>query len=284
MKDVLKALANKLENQGLYYEADCVDLLMIKMAQATTKADFVNNLPSIVKQHLISVLAKNPQFAKQLAGLSKNVTTPALTNSLMGAQSAPATQPQSGKSYGMGNYSHFVNFLNNVEGGISNRKKNVDSGGLTNRGITQSAYNDYRKRNRLPSQPVTQMSDQERNNIIKNSYWDTVKGDYLPAPVAVSLADWKFNGGSPVRSVQKMLKLPITGTMDTGTIRAIWNQVGNDPQAQINFAKQLNDERMAYLQSLRTTVKGKRVPLINYNRGWYNRLNTLEDHFSTLGE
>lgn len=176
-----------------------------------------------------------------------------------------------------GDYNSFVDFVNGVEGGVSNRKKQFDPGGLTNMGITQKTYDAYRAEKNLPPNSVLKINKQERDEIIKGKYWNPIKGDQLPRSIALVLADWKFNGGKPVRSIQKILNLTPTGKMDENTIRAIWGYIENDPKKEYLLAKKLISSRQKYLESIKTIRNKKKVPLINYNRGWYNRLNDLHD-------
>lgn len=181
------------------------------------------------------------------------------------------------KSVPKGDYNSFVDFVNGVEGGISNRKKQFDPGGLTNMGITQKTYDAYRTEKKLPLNSVLKINKQERDEIIKNKYWNPIKGDQLPRSIALVLADWKFNGGKPVRAIQKILNITPTGKMDENTIRTIWDYIDNDPKKEYLLAKKLISSRQKYLESIKTIRNKKKVPLIHYNRGWYNRLNDLHD-------
>lgn len=87
----------------------------------------------------------------------------------------------------------FMNFLNAVEGKVSNRKKEFDSGGLTNRGITQKTYDLFRKTKKLKPKSVLQMSENERNAIIKEFYQDPVRADKLPEKISYVVTDWKLS-------------------------------------------------------------------------------------------
>lgn len=190
----------------------------------------------------------------------------------------PAPQVSVAPTIQKGNVGDFTKFLDKVEGGVSNRKKKFDPGGLTNRGITQKVYNTYRKQHNLKPQSVKLISDAERNEIIKSKYWG--KGNYLPNATALAVADWVFHGGPAVKTLQKLLKIPVTGVMDKDTVMAVWAFTKHDQNKDELLAQKLISARQKYLESLKTTRKKQKVPLINYNKGWYNRLNALKDEIN----
>jgi lysozyme family protein len=260
---VLVEFCNKIDEQGYYKDAQIINEYLIKCAKRKRVPNYKNialALTPIVASMLLLHLNRNEPTASQPPQKSTQVKSNPIK---------PTPLPR-------GDFDGFVSFLSKVEGGVSNRKKQFDSGGLTNLGITQKTYDNYRAGKNIPRQSVKNITIEEKNDIVKSQYWDPIKGDYLPRAIALVLADWKFNGGNPVRAVQRLLKIPATGKMDKNTVVKIWQYTQNKPENEKELAQKLISARQKYLESLRTTVKRKRVPLINYNRGWYKRLNEIK--------
>lgn len=85
------------------------------------------------------------------------------------------------------------------EGGYSNHPK--DPGGRTLQGITQKTYNAYRDRKKLPRVRLDRKMlgqpdwNAERDEIYRTGYWDTIRGDELPAGVDLITYDISVNSG-----------------------------------------------------------------------------------------
>ena len=100
------------------------------------------------------------------------------------------------------------------EGGYVNHPK--DPGGATNKGVTQRVYDDYRRRNGLPTRDVRQLQEAERLNIFRGSYWNPIKGDQLPAGVGYVVYDGAVNSGvsQSVKWLQRALGIKADGQTD----------------------------------------------------------------------
>ena len=267
---LLLKFANNLDNQGYYRDAEIIDTAVKEAAKRRRRPNYRNiaiALSPIVAAMLSQYLFthnKTPQQPQQ-------------------QHIQPATQRRVDKqvqpTIPWGDYKDFVNFLNQEEGGFSNRKKTFDPGGATYKGITQKVYNSYRVDKKLPKQSVKNISNAERDEIIKEKYWNPIKASYLPHDVAKALADWKFNGGNGTKALQRILNLPVTGKMDKNTVNATWKYTGHDESKDKELALMLVSARKKYLESLKTTRNNKKVPLIHFNRGWYSRLNRLKKSF-----
>jgi Glycosyl hydrolase 108 len=164
-----------------------------------------------------------------------------------------------------GSLDEFKKMLKVDEALISNRDKKSDPGGLTNRGIKQETYNDYRKNKKLKPQSVIKMTNEERNEIIKKSYWTNLHADELPKSIALVIADWRFLGQWKPRYLQEILGIPITHKMDKNTIASVWKYVDNDPNKEMQLANALANKRLDVL-------KNKLPQLHKRNRGWDNRI------------
>lgn len=64
-----------------------------------------------------------------------------------------------------------LKFLYEAEGGYTNNKN--DHGGATNLGITQSEYNEFLKKNKLPNKNVRNITKTEATKIFHDEYWVT---------------------------------------------------------------------------------------------------------------
>lgn len=278
-------LSNKLDSEGLYKDAQIIDEIIRECANGKRPnyQKWLKYLTPMVAAYLATygqLHVEDPQEVEhhhQTPNIHQTHQTPIDTGKKIYGPKMPENYKPPYES--KGNFDTFKLFVDDVEGGIDDRDTRFDPGGLTNAGITQGTYDRYRKIHKLKEQSVLKMTPKERVHILKSLYWDTVKADLLPKSTAMALADWKFNGGFAPGKIQKMLKIPVTGFMDENTIKAIWNYVNNDPKKDLELAKKINSARQKYLESLTTTVNNKKVPLINYNRGWYARLNNLESKF-----
>ena len=66
------------------------------------------------------------------------------------------------------------------EGGFSDHK--ADRGGTTNFGVTQKTYDQWRRRQRLPLRPVTEITQQEVESIY-HEYWVSAYCATTPEPL-----------------------------------------------------------------------------------------------------
>lgn len=254
----LNEFSNILDQKGLYKDAEIIDSFVREAVQKRVRPNYKNIL-----------IALSPLVATMLMSHLHHAQPPAHVAAPPKTVKPPPPLPR-------GNVSEFVDFLDQEEGGISNRKRKFDPGGLTNRGITQRTYNEYRRHNKLPKKSVKKITDEEREAIIKKRYWNPLKADYLPSATAKVIADWKFNGGFSPKVLQKLIGVPVTGEMDKATVMGVWHYTQNDPKKDQDLAHKLISARQKYLESLKTHKRHKTIPLINYNRGWYNRLNDLK--------
>jgi hypothetical protein len=172
-----------------------------------------------------------------------------------------------------GDYGKFKTKLEKYEGGLSNRPLKDDPGGLTNKGVTDATYNRWRKSKGLGYKSVRYITDEEVNLITKNLYWDKIQGDFIPHPIAIVLADWKFLGGSPVKELQKLIGVSPDGLMGTSTVKALWKYTGRDNEKAKQLALKLLDSREKYM---------RRLPNASSNRGWWIRLNDMRKTIMAL--
>jgi lysozyme family protein len=139
-----------------------------------------------------------------------------------------------------------------------------DPGGRTNQGVTQARYDEYRKDMGQPKKDVWQMADVERDAIYRRYYWNPVRGDDLPDPVAIEVYDYGVNSG-PGRSSAVLNYIlgrneKVT-TVDATTLKMI------AVVDQAKLVNAINRERQAFLRSLKTFP--------TFGNGWINRCNDV---------
>ncbi|ACK51973.1 protein of unknown function DUF847 [Methylocella silvestris BL2] len=103
----------------------------------------------------------------------------------------------------IGGFSVCLPYTLREEGGESNDPR--DPGGHTNKGVTQTRYDQYRSAKRMPRQSVSRISDTELEDIYRHSYWDAVKGEKLRPGEDLSAFDFAVNSG-PARATSALGK------------------------------------------------------------------------------
>lgn len=152
------------------------------------------------------------------------------------------------------------------EGGVSNHPS--DHGGLTNQGVTQATYDQYRKCHALPTRPVTQMGRPELEAIYY-TYWQDAHCEGQPWPVSLLSFDVAVNSG-PARAVkflQQACSVPVDGAWGPKTAEA----VAREAQRPLVLAQRLLDLRKGFFQEL-----AKRPGQAVFLKGWLNRVVALE--------
>jgi lysozyme family protein len=128
------------------------------------------------------------------------------------------------------NYNYALQQVLKSEGGYTNDPR--DPGGPTNYGITIADYRAYINKAGT-AQDVKNMHLADAQSIYRSKYWNAVNGDNLPSGVDYTVFDYGVNSGvSRANRVYNQLKAKYPKTGDL--INAI------------------NDERLAFLKSLRT--------------------------------
>ena len=138
-----------------------------------------------------------------------------------------------------------------VEGGLSDRNLKDDPGGLTKFGISQKAY---------PKEDIRNITPERAKFLTKRDYWDTIQGDFLPWPIALTVFDMAFNSGvlQAVRTMQQALGVRPDGIMGPKTLEAAKNC---NPKT---FVIQYMYRRFIFMHSLRNWAANR--------NGWMRRL------------
>lgn len=169
----------------------------------------------------------------------------------------------------MSDFNRMLKFVLRWEGGWVNNPH--DRGGETNKGVTYSTYNSYRKSKQLPPRSVKLISDQEVEDIYAQRYFILPAINQLPWPVDFAVFDMAVNSGPnrAISTLQRVIgqKHP-DGVIGSKTLNDLSYFVSKHSAEEL--AKRFNAERKAlyYLWG----VGSQKVFL----KGWLNRLNVLE--------
>lgn len=144
------------------------------------------------------------------------------------------------------------------EGGYVNHPR--DPGGATNRGVTQTVYDDWRVTHGLPERSVKAITDAEVMAVYRQNYWNRVKGDELPSGVDYAVFDFAVNSGisRAIRYLQTAAGVESDGVIGPMTLEAV------RAMSAPGLIDRLCDERLAFL---------KRLPIFDtFGKGWTRRV------------
>lgn len=155
-------------------------------------------------------------------------------------------------------YERALSLVLKHEGGYVNHPD--DPGGATNKGVTQTTYNAYRKRQGQPERSVREITEAELRAIYRRQYWDAVRGDDLPSGLDYAMFDYAVNSG-PARAAKELQR--ILGVADDGVVGLITlGALSDRPIAAL--VDELCDRRMAFLRGLRHWP--------TFGKGWTTRV------------
>lgn len=147
-------------------------------------------------------------------------------------------------------YPNMLKFVLAREGGYVNRK--TDRGGPTNKGVTQTTYNSYRRSKDLPTKDVKEISQQEVEDIYYNNYYKASGADKIENP---RLALYVF---------------------DTAILHGVYGakQILKKSGGDLDKFEQLRREH--YYREVEKEPSQR-----EYLRGWLNRVDNLKDYAKT---
>lgn len=160
------------------------------------------------------------------------------------------------------NFRKLLRPLLGIEGGIADRPVKDDPGGLTNKGVTQAAYDAYRTSQGLPLRSVRQITVAEVTAIYRG-YWDDVRGDELPQGLDWCAFDFAVNSGAgrAIKELQRVLGVNVDGVPGRITLEAA---KAADPLLLVNH---YCDRRLAFMKGLKNWGANK--------NGWAARVKAV---------
>lgn len=166
-------------------------------------------------------------------------------------------------------YKKALAFTLKWEGGYVNNKN--DLGGATNKGITQSVYNGYRKNKGLNPNPVKNITQQEVEDIYYNNYW-------IPSVNQLKKV------GKDNDPLILIASFDLAVNMGVGKVAEYTKELGsNFTVKQFLDRRELSYIRFAYTdyeKKIPKYISGKNQSV--FFKGWMNRLNSLRKYLETL--
>jgi lysozyme family protein len=152
------------------------------------------------------------------------------------------------------------------EGGYSNDPQ--DPGGATNKGITQSTYDSYRKAHTLEQRSVLYIQDQEVAGIYRANYWHDGRCDLLPAGVNLVHFDFCVNSGitQACKTLQGVVGQTRDGIIGPKTLAAI-SAYGN---------RRLVTDYTQARRSFYSGLAASRPALSKFLKSWISRTDRIE--------
>ena len=143
----------------------------------------------------------------------------------------------------MAGFFQALQFTLEAEGGFV-----VDNGGPTMQGVTQATFDSWRRRHNLPSMPVAQIQEDERDAIYHQDYWLAAKCEKLPWPLSMVHFDHAVNSGpaQAIRTLQRAVGVKPDGHWGPDTQKAVGHALAYDTV----LFRDLLLERLEFLYSL----------------------------------
>lgn len=152
-----------------------------------------------------------------------------------------------------------MRWLAQIEGGVADRDRAADPGGLTNLGVTQKTLDEYRSiypDDRDMPASVRELRPDQSQRVYRRMYWNAVSGDQLPPYLALLAFDAAVHSG-PTRAVKWLQEA--VGTNPDGIIgpRTLTAAMGADPRLAI---LRMAGDRLWFLRGLSNAAA---------NPGWF---------------
>ena len=160
----------------------------------------------------------------------------------------------------------FLDWIEPKEGGVADRPRTADPGGLTNRGVTMPTLSAFLGREATREELLALTREQARE-IFSTMYWNRCRCDMMPRGIDWCVADFAIHS-SPEVAVKKLQVLlgfigkDVDGFVGRKTLQAI----GTWDQASLIGA--YCDVRRSFIRKLKNYPPNK--------NGWENRIDSLE--------
>lgn len=143
-----------------------------------------------------------------------------------------------------------------------------DPGGPTCCGITHADYDAYRHEHNLPEQDVSLISANDVASVYREHYWQPLRCDELPGPLAEIMFDTGVNVGvvRPVRWLQTALGVSVDGNLGPQTLASVGFYVTKHGAPALAAA--VLRQREAYYLSLGSWAA-------KFRNGWLTRCDDL---------
>lgn len=158
----------------------------------------------------------------------------------------------------MANFDTAVKLILKHEGGYVNHPS--DPGGETKFGISKRAY---------PDVDIANLTEECAAELYRKDYWDRIKGDELPYPIALCVFDTAVNSGvsRASRWLQETCNATPDGIIGPNTIRNVLNAW----ESSHNYV-------LATYMSKRLDFLKRLFTWDTFGRGWERRVNETLEH------
>lgn len=152
----------------------------------------------------------------------------------------------------------------------------VDHAGPTNFGVTQDTYDNWRKKQGLPTKPVRAIDTQEAKQLYKQEYFDKPGFSKLPANVAGVLFDYGVNAGTPraAMALQKAVGASPDGVIGPKTLNKVNDFVSKNGEQPL--LQKIVDQRSQHIDTL---IKKNPAKYKKFENGWKNRIKAIKSEF-----
>lgn len=102
-----------------------------------------------------------------------------------------------------------------------------------------------------PDIDIPNLTIEVANGIRKRDFWDKIRGDELPAPVAFVLAEAAYGSGPPraIMQLQSVIGVPVDGVFGSGTMAALVSTLAK-PRGVEKFVVEYESQRLLFEASL----------------------------------
>ena len=160
----------------------------------------------------------------------------------------------------MSNYEKCLEIILHHEGGYVNHPK--DPGGETNLGVTKRVYEEWGGTKDMKDLTVEDVAP-----IYQKNYWNRVRGDDLPAGLALCVFEFVVTAGTgrSAKFLQRLVGTTVDGGIGPATLRAVnaYVQIEGIEATIDDFQKR----RQEYYESLSTFE--------TFGRGWTRRVDEV---------
>ena len=120
------------------------------------------------------------------------------------------------------NFEKSLALLLKSEGGYVNHP--ADPGGMTNLGVTKYVWEGYLEHS-VDEADMRNLTKEMVAPLYRKRYWDMCRCDELPSGLDYIAFDFAVNAGGPrcVKTLQRVLEVPIDGSLGPITLQAIQN-------------------------------------------------------------
>jgi len=161
------------------------------------------------------------------------------------------------------------------EGGYVNDPN--DSGGSTNKGVTQKSFDAYNIKNNFQLKDVRQMTDSEIETFYYKEYWKRQKCHLVFPKLSFLMFDTSVNMGSgrATKFLQRCLNTNDDGNFGSGTLKLV-----NEITDELGFINKYIELRRQFYYNI-VEAKPSQQRYIN---GWINRINEVTGYVDSINE